>query len=87
MMVLTKAINRVWRRPTDQERVLKVLWKAGLSPLRESEISRSLAMKPEQLLKTLQILLRLGLVSRQQRPGSWGLTVRGHSIAGRGRSR
>lgn len=87
MMDMKEAIQRVLRRPTDQERVLKVLWKAGLSPLSEREISRSLALTPERLLKTLQILLRLGLVSRQERPGSWGLTVRGHSIAGRGRSR
>ena len=85
MMGLSDAIKKVWRRPTDQERILAALWKAGLSPLSERELTRSSGLSAERVTKALQLLLRLGLVSRQERPGNWGLTVRGHSIAGRRR--
>ncbi len=86
MMGLTKALGKVWHKPTDQQRILASLWKAGLSPLTERELARSSGLSPERVDKALQLLLRLGLVSKQERPGSWGLTARGHGIAGRGRS-
>lgn len=87
MMGLTDAFRKVWRRPTDQERVLRTLWKAGLTPLSERELARNSSLTKERVDKALQLLARLGLVSKQERPGSWGLTVRGHSIAGRGRGK
>ncbi len=87
MMGLTDAFKKAWRRPTDQERLLRVLWRAGLTPLSERELARNSNLTKDRVDKALQLLARLGLVSKQERPGCWGLTVRGHSIAGRARRR
>lgn len=85
MMGLGNSFKKVLKRPTDQERVLTTLWRAGLTALSEREIAGNSGIARERVDKALQILLKLGLVSRQQRPGNWGLTNRGHHIAGRGR--